>query len=91
MNSGWIESEQEKLLGFYSRLLQLEVNKYQDTFELIYNIIDVLEERPINEVKEHILLEPVPKNTPLFDAQNNSFPLVDKLFESHEHTISSMG
>ncbi|KRX04379.1 Calponin homology domain [Pseudocohnilembus persalinus] len=56
--SGWIESEMEKVFGQFFRIYQIEINKLHEIVEMFYFILDTLENKPINEVQEHVVLEP---------------------------------
>ena len=58
MNSGWIESEMDAIFSNYMRIYQLEMNRIFETLNLIWYLMDIIEDRPINEVKEAVVLDP---------------------------------
>ena len=48
----------ESLYSKYLRLFQLEMNRLNEVLDIFFDLRDILEERPLNEVIEHIILDP---------------------------------
>lgn len=89
--SGWIESEMEQIFKFYLRLFQMEINKLQEIIELFYYIMDTLEERPINEVQEHVILEPFKtENPPIENQETQTYPKIQLLYTHYLETVDNI-
>ncbi|KAL4495175.1 hypothetical protein ABPG72_007282 [Tetrahymena utriculariae] len=93
MASGWFDSEMTALFSSYQRIFQLELNKLEEIIELILYIQDVVEGRPINEVQEHVILDPFHNGQlpPIYDIENpNHFPRVEQMFDHFMHCVDNI-
>jgi hypothetical protein len=77
-------------------LYQLEMNRVNEVMDMFFFIRDTIEGKPINEVQEHIILDPFPEKEPpleLSSAENSngeeSFPKADLLYEYFVRTVST--
>lgn len=54
----------EVVYSKFLRLFQLEMNRLNEVVDLFFFIRDTIEGKPINEVREHLILDPFPTNQP---------------------------
>lgn len=58
------------------------MNRLNEVLDIFFDLRDILEERPLNEIIEHIILDPfISKEPPLEDKNNqNYYPKIEGVY-----------
>lgn len=73
MGSGWIENEMDYIVKQFFRLYQIEMNRVNEIYELFLFTMDTMLGKPMNGVREHVMLEPFKNMTePAIESNKDS-------------------
>ena len=79
----------ESIYSKYLRLFQLEMNRLNEVVDIFFCIKDTYCNIPINEVREHIILDPFESHEPPIE-NNGVFPKIEGLYSYFIQTVDEI-